>query len=110
MSLHALAGHMATKGRDGDSMLVHMTPGEVAGLQALAIKHGGELTINPDTGLPEANFLKKLLPTLIGAGLSFIPGVGPLMAAGIVGGVETIRTGDIGRGLSAGLGAYGGAG
>jgi hypothetical protein len=91
-------------------MLVHMTPGEVAGLQALAIKHGGELTINPDTGLPEANFLKKLLPTLIGAGLSFIPGVGPLMAAGIVGGVETIRTGDIGRGLSAGLGAYGGAG
>jgi hypothetical protein len=101
---------MATKGRDGDSMLVHMTPGEVAGLHALAVRHGGELTINPDTGLPEANFLKKLLPTIIGAGLSFIPGVGPLMAAGIVGGFETIRTGDIGRGLSAGLGAYGGAG
>ena len=112
MSLHALAGHMATKGRGGDSMLVHMTPGEVAGLQALAVKHGGELTINPDTGLPEANFLKKLLPTLIGAGLTYFSGgiINPMMAAGIVGGVETARTGDIGRGLSAGLGAYGGAG
>ena len=110
MSLHVLANQMAAKGRKGDSMLVHMTPGEVYGLQALAVKHGGTLTINPDTGLPEANFLKKLLPTLIGAGLSFIPGVGPLLAAGIVGGFETLRTGDIGKGFMAGLGAYGGAG
>jgi hypothetical protein len=39
-----------------------------------------------------------------------IPGVGPLMAAGIVGGIQTVRTGDIGKGLAAGLGAYGGAG
>ena len=50
MSLHALATDMASKGRNGDSMLVHMTPGEVHGLQALAMKHGGSLTINPDTG------------------------------------------------------------
>jgi len=49
------------------------------------------------------------LPTIIGAGLSMIPGVGPLMAAGIVGGIQTVRTGDIGKGLAAGLGAYGGA-
>jgi hypothetical protein len=54
--------------------------------------------------------LDKLLPSIIGAGLSFIPGVGPLMAAGIVGGIQTVRTGDIGKGISAGLGAYGGAG
>jgi hypothetical protein len=103
---------MATKGRDGDSMLVHMTPGEVAGLHALAVEHGGGLTINPDTGLPEANFLKKLLPTIIGAGLTYFSGgtINPKMAAAIVGGFETVRTGDIGRGLSAGLGAYGGAG
>jgi hypothetical protein len=39
-----------------------------------------------------------------------IPGVGPLAAAGMVGGFETLRTGDIGKGLMAGLGAYGGAG
>jgi hypothetical protein len=87
-----------------------MSPREVQGLQALAKNHGGSLTINPETGLPEAGFLDKLLPTIIGAGLSFIPGVGPLMAAGIVGGIQTVRTGDIGKGLAAGLGAYGGAG
>jgi hypothetical protein len=110
MSLAVLADHMASKGRGPDSMLIHMSPREVQGLQSLAMAHGGSLTINPETGLPEAGFLDKLLPTIIGAGLSFIPGVGPLMAAGIVGGIQTVRTGDIGKGLAAGLGAYGGAG
>lgn len=104
------AASLAQYGRGGDTMLVHMSPGEVKSLQDLAMAAGGSLTINPTTGLPEAGFLKKLLPTLIGAGLSFIPGVGPLMAAGLVGGFETVRTGDIGKGLMAGLGAYGGAG
>jgi hypothetical protein len=103
---------MASKGRNGDTMLVHMTPGEVAGLHALALKHGGELTINPHTGLPEANFLKKLLPALIGGGISFLSGgmIDPMTAAAMVGGVETIRTGSLERGLMAGFGAYGGAG
>jgi hypothetical protein len=90
-------------------MLMHVSPGEVRGLQALAMQNGTNLTINPTTGLPEAFKLKQLLPTLIGAGLSFIPGVGPLMAAGLVGGFETLRSGDLGKGLMAGLGAYGGA-
>jgi len=122
MSLHALANHMATKGRNGDSMLVHMTPGEVAGLHALALKHGGELTINPDTGLPEASFLKSLLPMLAGAALNFfVPGLGAAVggafgvgaAAGTgiaVGGITSLATGSLSRGLMAGLGAYGGAG
>jgi hypothetical protein len=110
MSLELAAQHLASRGRKGDSMLVHMAPEEVSGLQALAKAHGGTLTLNPDTGLPEANFLKRLLPTLIGAGLSFIPGVGPLMAAGLVGGFEGLRTGSLGKGLMAGMGAFGGAG
>jgi hypothetical protein len=103
---------MASKGRGDDSMLVHMTPNEVQGLQALAMKHGGSLTVNPETGLVEAGFLKKLLPTLIGAGLTFFSGgaINPLMAAGIVGGVETLKTGSLEKGLMAGFGAYGGAG
>lgn len=108
--LPSLANNLAAQGRYGDSMLMHVTPGEVRGLQALAQSQGTSLTTNPATGLPEAFKLKQLLPTLIGAGLSFIPGVGPLMAAGLVGGAETIRTGDLGKGLMAGLGAYGGAG
>jgi len=112
MSLAAIADHMASKGRGPDSMLIHMSPREVQGLQALAMKHGGSLTINPDTGLPEAGFLDKLLPTIIGAGLTFFSGgaINPMMAAGIVGGLQTVRTGDLGKGLAAGLGAYGGAG
>ena len=110
MSLQNIANHLAQHGRGNDKMLVHMTPNEVGGLQQLAQAHGGSLTINPHTGLPEAGFLDSLMPTLLGVGLSFIPGVGPLMAAGIVGGLQAARTGDIGQGLMAGLGAYGGAG
>jgi hypothetical protein len=98
-----------SKGRGDDSMLVHMTPREVGGLQALAMQHGGSLSINPQTGLPEAGFLKNILPTLLGVGLSFIPGVGPMAAGLTVGGIQTVRTGDLGQGLLAGLGAYGGA-
>ena len=113
MSLAVLAQDMASKGRNGDSMLVHMTPGEVAGLQALAMKHGGELTINPDTGLPEANFLKSLLPIIAGfalgpAGFGLVSsGLG---AAAAVGGITGLATGSLSKGLMAGLGAYGGFG
>ena len=46
MSLAVLADHLARQGRNGDTMLVHMTPKEVAGLHALALSHGGSLTIN----------------------------------------------------------------
>ena len=111
MSLAVLADHMASKGRGPDSMLIHMSPREVQGLQALAENHGGSLTINPETGLPEAGILDKLLPTLIGAGISFFSqgAIDPKTAAMIVGGVQTARTGDIGKGIQAGLGAYGGA-
>lgn len=121
MSLHALAGHMASKGRGSDSMLVHMTPEEVQSLQVLALKGGGTLTINPDTGLPEANFLKKMLPMIAGAALNFFaPGLGSAVggmfglgaAAGTgiaVGGISALATGSLSRGLMAGLGAYGGA-
>jgi len=111
MSLAVLADHMASKGRGPDSMLIHMSPREVQGLQALAENHGGSLTINPETGLPEAGFLDKLLPSIIGAGISYFSGgtIDPATAAMIVGGVQTARTGDIGKGIQAGLGAYGGA-
>jgi len=108
MSLAVLADHMASKGRGPDSMLIHMSPREVQGLQALAMAHGGSLTVNPETGLPEAGFLDKLLPTILGAGLTFM-GVPPNVSAMIVGGIQTVRTGDLGKGISAGLGAYGGA-
>jgi hypothetical protein len=86
-----------------------MSPGEVKSLQGLALANGGSLSINPDTGLVEASFLKRILPMIAGAALT-ATGIGAPMAALMVGGFETARTGDIGKGLMAGLGAYGGAG
>jgi hypothetical protein len=99
-----------------------MAPQEIAGLQALAVANGSSLTTNPDTGLPEALSLKKLLPAIIGFGLNyFVPGLGSAVGSALgtsaavgtgvaVGGFEALRTGDLGKGISAGLGAYGGAG
>lgn len=112
MSLHALAGHMSAKGRGPDSMLVHMTPREVASLQALAERNGTSLTINPETGLPEAFKLKDLLPALAGvalgpAGFGLMSGA---MAGLTVGGITTLATGSLSRGLMAGMGAYGASG
>lgn len=108
--MRALAQHVQAQGRGSDSMLVHMTPREVGGLQALALAHGGTLTLNPKTGLPEAGFLDTILPILAGIGLSFIPIGGPLVAAAITGVGTAAITGDINKGLMAGLGAFGGAG
>ena len=100
---------IASLGRNGDTELVHMTPGEVRGLQQLALAHGGTLTINPHTGLPEASFLKSLLPMLIGGALS-ATGIGAPLAAALVGGGYGLAKGSLKEGLMAGLGAYGGAG
>ena len=113
MSLHAAAQHLASKGRNGDTTLVHMTKGEVAGLQAIAKQNGASLTTNPHTGLPEAFSLKSLIP--IAAGLMLGPAgfgiAGSAMGAGLmVGGATALGTGSLKQGLIAGLGAYGGAG
>jgi hypothetical protein len=98
---------LASLGRGNDSMLVHMTPREVQGLQGLAMAHGGSLTINPNTGLPEAGFLDAILPMAGGALLS--PFMGPLGAGLLIGGVTALTSGDLGKGIMAGLGGYGGA-
>jgi hypothetical protein len=110
--LASVAQNLADKGRKGDSMLVHMTPDEVAGLQALAQQMGGSLTINPQTGLPEANIFKKLLPMALGFALG-PAGFGVFQSAlttGLaVGAGYTLATGSLQQGLSAGLSAYGGS-
>ena len=105
----SLANRVQEKGRGQDTMLVHMTPKEVGGLQALAMAHGGSLTINPQTGLPEAGFLSSILPMVAGAALA-ATGVGAPMAAMLVGGGYGLATGSLSKGLMAGLGAFGGAG
>lgn len=103
---------LASLGRGQDSMLVHMTPGEVQGLQQLAMKHGGSLTTNPQTGLPEAGILSSLLPMALGfaigpAGFGLMSS--SLGAAAAVGGIGALATGSLSKGLMYGLGAYGGS-
>lgn len=106
--MNPMAQELRDQGRGEDSMLVHMTPEEVNSLQGLAMAHGGSLTINPETGLPEAGFLKKLLPTILGAALA-ATGVGAPLAAGLVAAGSVAKTGSLKKGLMAGLSAYGGA-
>ena len=113
MSLQVLANTLQNQGRGNDSMLVHMTPGEVAGLQSLALSKGGSLTINPVTGLPEAGFLDTMLSigggflggmvggplgAAIGSGLgSYLGGASPQQA--LMSGVLSYGLGGLGEGL-----------
>jgi hypothetical protein len=108
--MNRTAAGLAAYGRNGDSTLVHMSPGEVSGLKAFAKANGTTLTVNPHTGLHEAFNLKALLPAA--AGLALSPFVGPLAAGLIVGGVHGAATGFENplQSAMAGFGAYGGAG
>jgi len=112
MSLQLAAQHLSNQGRGPDDTLVHMSRDEVKSLNDLANAHGGELTTNPQTGLPEAGFLSSMLPMIAGAALTATTGLPPMAIAGIVGAGSYAlnpKQGLMG-GLMAGLGAYGGAG
>jgi len=138
MSLHTLAKHVQQKGRGKDQMLVHMTPKEVQGLQALAKANGGSLTINPETGLAEAGFLEDVLPIVamaaatyftagaaapalsaaLGSSMAGGAAAGALAGAGVGGIGAAVQGKDVGKGalyggiggaISGGMGAYDGA-
>lgn len=86
MSLKTLSKKIQASGRGKDSLLVHMSPREVHGLQQLAKIKGGALTTNPETGLPEAGFLEDILPIVAaGAAMYFTAGAATpmLMSAGM---------------------------
>lgn len=104
-----MAQQLQSMGRGDDKMLVHMTPREVQSLRGLAQLTGGDLTTNPNTGLPEAGWLGNLLPTIFGV-LGSMVGL-PTWAIGLGGlGVGTAATGSLTKGLMTGLQAFGGAG
>jgi len=50
-SARGMANKVASKGRYGDTMLMHVSPAEVATLERM---NPGSITRNPDTGQPEA--------------------------------------------------------
>ena len=70
--LQGRAEELASYGRYGDSMLVHMNPVEVEGIASLT---PGGLTTNPVTGQPEAfAFLIPMLASMAApAALTFNP-------------------------------------
>jgi len=107
MSIKQAADIIRQQGRGNDSMLMHVTPNEVQSLQGIAQAHGGSLTVNPETGLPEAGFLENILPTVAGIGVGLV--AGPLAGAAVAGGLGYATSGSLEKGLMAGLGAFGGA-
>jgi hypothetical protein len=127
MATHQLAQGLASLGRHGDSMLMHVSPAEVEGLSALGKMTGHKLHTNPHTGMPEAfdfgSFLASLLPTAAGflvggpagAAMGLEAGttaaaIAPVAAGMLTGAAvagakgEDVLTG----GLMGGLGGYGG--
>jgi len=56
--LDNIAEMIRQRGREGDTVLAHISPQEAGILQLL----GGSGTINPYTGLPEFKILKKIIP------------------------------------------------
>ena len=112
MNLEQQAKNVAAQGRYGDSMLLHVNPAEVKGLaQAMP----NMITVNPRTGQPEAflPMLAPLLGSLAGsalAGTTLIPALaGKTLLASSIGSAlaQTAATGDIKKGLLAGLTGYG---
>ena len=97
-----LANLMAMKGRGGDNTLVHMSKSELPYLNMLAKSAGYPqgLPVNPETGLPEANILKTILP-VAGAilGGMFAPQFLPAF----------LGKGALATGIGAGLGSFGGS-
>ena len=110
MDIKQQTKNVAAQGRFGDSMLLHVNPAEVKGLASAV-----PLTINPETGQPEAflPFLAPMLGSLLAPTLFSAMGVTGLSAAamsGIGAGLATYaQTGGSGSkallsGLTAGLG------
>ena len=101
--LREVAQHLASRGRYGDTMMVHMNPIEVDMLSSLSPT--GQLTTNPDTGQKEA-FLPLLFsmiaPSLLGAGA--VGGMSTLAASALGSGLGTIAEGgSLKEGITAGL-------
>ena len=100
MNLNEQANNVAAQGRFGDSMLLHVNPAEMQGL-AQAVP----LTINPETGQPEAflPFLAPILASTIGGAM----GLGLLGTSALSGLATWAATGDFKKGLLGAVTGYG---
>lgn len=112
--LSQMAQRVQAQGRNSDTMLAHISPHEAAFLKRL----GGSGTINPQTGLMEFGFFKKIkkavkkvvkaikpiakavLPIAVG----MIPGMQPIAAAALSGLGTAALGGNLKESLLAGVG------
>jgi len=92
----SLARQVASKGRGGDSTLLHIHPSELEGMRKVLHKVDPniEITLNPETGMYEAWSWKKTLAAIglgaAAAGLIFFTGgLGAAAAPGLVHAVGT---------------------
>jgi hypothetical protein len=108
---------LASLGRNGDSMLVHMSPEEIGGLKQVGDSLGIKMSTNPHTGMPEAfsfgDFFTSFLPTI--AGIAAAPATGgfsmaPLLAGAGTGALLAVAKGEdpLMGGITGGFGGYGG--
>ena len=93
MDIKQQTQNVAAQGRYGDSMLMHVNPAEVKGLASAM-----PLTVNPQTGQPEA-FLPFLAPLLGSTLFSSLAGAGML-------GTTLAANSALAAGIGAGLATY----
>ena len=97
MDIKQQTKNVAAQGRFGDSMLLHVNPAEVKGLASSM-----PITINPETGQPEAflPFLAPMLGSLLGS--TFLTGAGAGALGGLIGakGLSAAAAAGIGAGLA----------
>ena len=117
MTSSRTAQGLASLGRNGDTMLMHVSPSEVGGLKKVGDSLGIKMTTNPYTGMPEAfnfgDFFTSFLPTI--AGIAAAPATGgfsmaPILAGAGTGAALAAAKGQdpLMGGLTGGLGGYGG--
>jgi hypothetical protein len=117
MTSSSTAQGLASLGRNGDTMLMHVSPSEVGGLKKVGDSLGIKMTTNPYTGMPEAfnfgSFLSSFLPTI--AGIAAAPATGGFSMAPILAGAGTGAALAAAKGedplmgtLMGGFGGYGG--
>jgi hypothetical protein len=96
------ARKLASYGRHGDNMLLHVSRKELEGIRALT---GRNFTRNPDTGLPEAFNFASLIPIAAGIAGTLIggPGVGALASGVASAGTTAAQGGSAEDALISGL-------
>ena len=105
--MSGLSSVLAMQGRLGDSTLVHMNPMEVEMLKTMS--PDGNLSYNPETGLPEAFKLRDIaafaLPIAAAVAAPYLlPAIGITGVGGVTAGAIGAGVGGVGAGLIQGKG------